>query len=137
MLRNGGLGHKESVKEETVYEKKCVDSCAQSSSSQEKRKPCWKTSILKFAKILLQINAFLFMKYRVWAKNKAPKIKGFRNSIEYELMMMPTLQRCTESEIFYSDSTPASAECTPTPLWLRNILKFWTPTPAQTPKWII
>ena len=42
------------------------------------------------------------------------------------------LQRCTESEFFDSDSTPASAEYTPNPL--RHILKFWTPTPAQTPK---
>jgi len=24
-----------------------------------------------------------------------------------------------------------------TPLRLQNILKFWTPTPALTPKWII
>ena len=44
-------------------------------------------------------------------------------------------QRCTESEIFDSDSAPASAEYTPTPL--RHILKFWTTTPAQTPKLII
>jgi len=43
-------------------------------------------------------------------------------------------QRCTESETFDSDFTPASAEYTPTPLRLRNISKFWTPTPAQTPK---
>jgi len=41
-------------------------------------------------------------------------------------------QRCTESEIFDSDSTPASAEYTPTPF--RHILKFWTPTPDQTPR---
>ena len=39
-----------------------------------------------------------------------------------------TAQRCTESEIFVSDSVPASAECTPTAL--RHILKVWTPTPA-------
>ena len=43
-----------------------------------------------------------------------------------------TGQRCTESEIFDSDSAPASAEYTPTPFW--HILKFWTPTPAQTLK---
>ena len=39
-----------------------------------------------------------------------------------------TAQRCTESEIFVSDSVPASAEYTPTAL--RHILKVWTPTPA-------
>jgi len=36
-------------------------------------------------------------------------------------------QRCTESEIFDSDSTPASDEYIPTPLRLRNIFKYWTP----------
>jgi len=41
-------------------------------------------------------------------------------------------QRCTEFEIFVSDSAPASAEYTTTPF--RHILKFWTPTPAQSPK---
>jgi len=39
-----------------------------------------------------------------------------------------------ESESFDSDSAPASAEYAPTPLGLRHILKFCTPTPAQTPK---
>jgi len=38
------------------------------------------------------------------------------------------LQRCTESEIFDADSTPASAKYTPTPLRFRRTLKFWTPT---------
>ena len=33
-------------------------------------------------------------------------------------------QRCTESDIFDSDSDPASAEYTSTPLRLRHILKF-------------
>jgi len=41
-----------------------------------------------------------------------------------------TCQRCTESEIFHSDSVTASAEYTPTLLLLRNILKVWTPIPA-------
>ena len=41
-------------------------------------------------------------------------------------------QRCTKSESFDSDSAAASVEYTP--LRLRNILMFWTPTPAQTPK---
>ena len=44
-------------------------------------------------------------------------------------------QRCAESEIFDSDFAPASVEYTLTPL--RHILKFLTPTAAQTPKWII
>jgi len=39
-------------------------------------------------------------------------------------------QMCPESEIFDSVSTPSSTECAPTPLRLRNILKFWTLTPA-------
>jgi len=37
-------------------------------------------------------------------------------------------QTCREPEIFDSDSTPASAKYTPTPL--RRTFKFWTPTPA-------
>jgi len=46
--------------------------------------------------------------------------------------MSSKYQRCTEFEIFDSDSAPA--EYTPTPLWLQNILKFWTPTPAENSK---
>jgi len=47
----------------------------------------------------------------------------------------PGRQRCTESEIFDSDTAPALAEYTLTPL--RHIVKFWNPTPAHTLKWII
>jgi len=46
-------------------------------------------------------------------------------------------QRCTESEIIDFDSAPASAKYyTQTPLRLQKLLTFWTPTLAQTPKWI-
>jgi len=41
-----------------------------------------------------------------------------------EISVAKQWQRCTESEIFDSDSAPASAEYTPTPLRLWHILKF-------------
>jgi len=40
-----------------------------------------------------------------------------------------------ESEIFDSNSTPASAKCTL--ILFRRTFKFWTPTPAWTPKWML
>ena len=46
----------------------------------------------------------------------------------HSTLVSGNLKRFTESEIFDSDFAPASVEYTPTPL--RNILKFWTPTPA-------
>jgi len=48
----------------------------------------------------------------------------------FSATLRPTSQRCTESEIFDFDSTPASAEYTLTPLRLQTIFKFWIPTPA-------
>ena len=49
---------------------------------------------------------------------------GFQKSPICSTLRPTMFQRCTESEISDSDSAPASAEYTPTPLRLRNILKF-------------
>jgi len=60
-------------------------------------------------------------------RNREGKVKIFPK-FRFNTKCRENGQRCTESEIFDSNPAPASAEYTPSPL--RNILIFWTPTPA-------
>ena len=58
----------------------------------------------------------------IWTKPSfSAALQQCRNESNFKLFWEKAkLQRCTESEIFDSDSAPASAEYTPTPLRLKT-----------------